>query len=112
VGKLALALLAGVLAGCAHVDATTVNYVGVPRYPAVKAEAVQVLPSEPAQRHERLGEVLLDISVDPAPPVGDIEARLRDEAAQMGANAIYVIRDVARPGESRKLIGIAVRYRQ
>jgi hypothetical protein len=29
----------------------------------------------------------------------------------MGANAIYVIRDVARPGAERKLIGIAIRYR-
>src|SRR5688572_25174889 len=106
------ALLACVLAGCAHVDATTVNYVGVPRYSPVKPGQVQVLAREPAQRHERLGEILLDISVDPAPPVEDIEARLRDEAAQMGASAVYVIRDVARPGESRKLIGIAVRYRQ
>jgi len=73
---------------------------------------LEVLPGEPAQRHDRLGEVLLDISLDPAPPVADIEDRLREEAGKMGANAIYVIRDVARPGEARKLIGIAIRYRQ
>lgn len=85
-------------------------YVGVPRFPPVDTAKVQVLPREPAQRHERLGEVLLDISVDPAPEVAEIEARLREEAAKMGANAIYVIRDVARPGEARKLIGIAIRY--
>jgi hypothetical protein len=30
----------------------------------------------------------------------------------MGANAVYVIRDVIRPGEGRKLIGIAIRFRQ
>jgi hypothetical protein len=72
---------------------------------------VQVLPSEPAQRHDRIGEVLLDISVDPAPPVADIEQRLREEAAKMGANAVYVIRDAIRPGEARKLIGIAIRTR-
>ena len=53
---------------------------------------------------------MLDISVDPPAPVEDIEARLREEGAQMGANAVYVIRDVARPGEARKLVGIAVRY--
>jgi len=104
------ALLACALVSCAYVEASRVNYVGVPRYPAVKPEQVQVLPREPAQRHERLGEVLPDTPVDPAPPVEDIEARLREEAAQMGANAIYVIRDVARPGESRKLVGIAIRY--
>jgi len=89
-----------------------VPYVGVPRFPPVDAAKVQVLPGEPAQRYDRLGEVLLDISVDPAPPVSDIEDRLREEAGKMGANAIYVIRDVARPGEARKLIGIAIRYRQ
>lgn len=105
-----IALVACALASCAYVEATRVNYVGVPRYAPVKPEQVQVLPNEPKQRHERLGEIVLDISVDPPAPVGDIEARLREEGAQMGANAVYVIRDVARPGEARKLVGIAVRY--
>ena len=63
------------------------------------------------QRHDRLGEVLLDISVDPAPPVAEIEQRLREEAAKMGANAVFVVRDAVRPGDARKLIGIAIRYR-
>lgn len=105
-----IALVACALASCAYVEATRVNYVGVPRYAPVKPEQVQVLPNEPKQRHERLGEIVLDISVDPPAPVEDIEARLREEGAQMGANAVYVIRDVARPGEARKLVGIAVRY--
>ena len=105
-----LVVAACALASCAYVEASRVNYVGVPRYPAVKPEQVQVLPREPAQRHERLGEIVLDISVDPPAPVDDIEARLREEGAQMGANAVYVIRDVARPGEARKLVGIAVRF--
>ena len=106
---IALACLA---ASCAYVDATTTEYVGVPRGPRVDADKVQVLPSEPRQRHERLGEVLLTVSVDPAPPLADIEQRLREEAGKMGASAVYVIRDVIRPGEDRKLIGIAIRYRQ
>jgi hypothetical protein len=107
-----LGALACLAASCAWVEATTVQYVGVPRYAPGKPAEVQVLPGEPAQRHDRLGEILLDISVDPAPPVADIEGRLREEGAKMGANAVYVIRDAARPGENRKLIGIAIRYRQ
>ena len=107
-----LAALACTAASCAYVDATTTQYVGVPRFAPGDPAKVQVLPGEPAQRHDRLGEILLDISVDPAPPVADIEERLREEAAKMGANAVYVIRDVIRPGEDRKLIGIAIRYRQ
>jgi uncharacterized protein YbjQ (UPF0145 family) len=55
--------------------------------------------------------VLLDISLDPAPSVAEIEQRLREEAGKMGANAVYVIRDAIRPGEARKLIGIAIRFR-
>jgi hypothetical protein len=98
-------------AACAHVDATTTQYVGVPRFPPGDPAKVQVLPGEPAQRHDRLGEVLLDISVDPPAPVADVEQRLREEGAKMGANAVYVIRDAIRPGETRKLIGIAIRYR-
>jgi hypothetical protein len=107
-----LAALACTAASCAYVDATTTQYVGVPRFAPGDPAAVKVLPAEPAQRHDRLGEILLDISVDPPAPVADVEQRLRDEGAKMGANAVYVIRDAIRPGETRKLIGIAIRYRQ
>ena len=109
--RLLLAALTCAAASCANVEATSVQYVGVQRFPPADPAAVRVLPAEPAQRHDRLGEILLDITVDPAPPVADIEQRLREEAAKMGASAVYVIRDVLRPGEPRKLVGIAIRYR-
>jgi hypothetical protein len=110
--RLSLAALACVVASCAYVQATSTKYVGVPQFAPVEPAAVQVLPAEPAQRHERLGEILLDITVDPAPPVEDIEQRLREEGAKMGASAVYVIRDAIKPGDSRRLVGIAIRYRQ
>ena len=109
--RLLLTALACVLASCAYVDATTTQYVGVPRSAPTDAATVQVLPSEPMRTHDRLGEILLDISVDPAPPVADIEQRLREEAAKMGGNAVFVVRDVVSPGVGRKLIAIAIRYR-
>ena len=105
-------MLACALASCAYVEPTTVQYVGVPRFPPEDPAKVQVLRAEPAQRHHRLGEVLLDISIEPAPPVAEIEQKLREEAAKMGAQAIYIVRDVARPYEDRKMIGIAIRYLQ
>ena len=110
--RLLVAALACLAASCGYVEATSVQYVGVPRYAAVDPATVQVLSAEPRERHERLGEVLLDISVDPAPEVADIEKRLREEGAKMGANALYVVRDVARPGEDRKLIAIAIRFQK
>jgi len=100
------------IASCAYVDATTTQYVGVPRFPAGDPAAVEVLPSEPMRTHDRLGEILLDISLDPAPPVADVEQRLREEAAKMGGNAVFVVRDMVNPNAGRKLIAVAIRYRQ
>jgi hypothetical protein len=99
------------LAGCAYVEATTVPYVGVPTFAPVDPSTVQVLAAEPARRHDRLGEVVLYASPDPAPTPADIEKRFRDEAAKWGANAVYVARDVLPPGKDRQLVGIAIRYR-
>jgi hypothetical protein len=107
--RLALLLL---LAGCAYVEATTVPYVGVPKYEPVDPAAVQVLSAEPQQRHDRLGEVVMHASADPAPAPADIEKRFREEAAKWGANAVYVVRDLLPPGQERQIVGIAVRFRR
>ena len=104
-------MLACLLVSCAYVDSTTTQYVGVPQFPPSDPKAVQVLRAEPPQRHDRLGEILLDISVDPPPDIGEIEQRLKEEAAKWGANAVFVVRDQVMPGVSRKLIAIAIRYR-
>ncbi|HJY76299.1 MAG TPA: hypothetical protein VKE95_06680 [Burkholderiales bacterium] len=99
------------LASCAYVDATTTQYVGVPRFPPSDPKTVQILRGEPMQPHDRLGEILLDISVEPAPDVSEVEQRLKQEAASWGANAVLVVRDQVMPGVGRKLIGVALRYR-
>ena len=106
------ALACALLACCAYVDATTTPYIGVPRFPAGDPATVQVLQSEPMRTHDRLGEILLDISVDPPSAVADIEQRLREETAKMGGNAVFVVRDMVNPNAGRKLIAVAIRYRQ
>jgi hypothetical protein len=105
-------LACALLASCAHIDATTTQYIGVPRFPAGDPKAVEVLRSEPMRTHDRLGEILLDISVDPPAEVADIEQRLREESAKMGGNAVFVVRDLVNPDVGRKLIAVAIRYRQ
>lgn len=104
--------LACALGACAYVDATTTQYVGVPRFPPTDPKTVQVLPAEPMKVHDRLGEILLDISVDPPAAVAEVEQRLREEAAKMGGNAVFVVRDMVNPNVGRKLIAVAIRYRQ
>jgi len=110
--RLLILLLMLVVVGCTYVEATTTQYVGVQRFPPVDPSTVQVLPSEPPQRHDRLGEVLLDISVDFPPPAADIEERLRKEAAKWGANAVYVVHNTITPRDGHKLVAIAIRFRQ
>jgi hypothetical protein len=107
-----LLILLLAVAACSYVEATTVPYAGVPKFAPVDPDTVQVLPSEPPQRHDRLGEVVLYISPDPPAPREDIEERLRKEAAKWGANAVYIVRDVLPPGKERQLVGIAIRFRQ
>ena len=99
------------LAACAYVDARTTQYVGVARFAPTDPGSVKVLAAEPRERFDRLGEVLLDMSLDPKPPVEDIERKLREEAAKWGAHAIYVVRDTITPADGHKLIAIAIRFR-
>lgn len=107
---LALALLAACIP---YIDATSTRYDGVEKFSPIDPAAVQVLDREPKQRHDRIGEVKLEISIDPPVSVADIDSKLREEAAKMGANAIYVIDgNVSYADKQRKLVGIAVRIRQ
>ncbi|MBD2837200.1 hypothetical protein ID144_09145 [Pseudomonas sp. JM0905a] len=123
-------LAAGVLlllAACANIDAQTTEYVGVPHAAPTNPAGVEVLRREPMRPHDRLGEVVVDASTEPPPPVTDIEQKLREEAAKIGGNAVVVVYDRIQPVsayvsgplwardvetiEGRKLKGIIIRYR-
>jgi hypothetical protein len=111
--RMSVAALACTLVSCAYINASTTQYVGVPRHAPVDPATVKVLPAEPVQPpHDRLGEILLDISLDPAPSVTEIEQRLREEGAKFGASAVFVVRDQIMPGTGRRLIAVAIRSRQ
>src|SRR5690606_16364601 len=79
--------------GCASLDASTTQYVGAPRFEATDASRVRVLRSEPTKPHDKLGEIEVDASINPAPPVEEIETKLRAEAAKLGADAVVVVFD-------------------
>ena len=114
------------LTACATVDAQTTAYVGVEHPAPTLASEVQVLRTEPTRPHVRLGEILIDASVDPAPPITQVEQKLREQAATLGANAVVVVYDNIQPVaayvsgplwsrdietiQGRKLKGIAIRY--
>ncbi|MNN51443.1 hypothetical protein D3C81_1660790 [compost metagenome] len=86
-----------------------------------------MLRTEPLRPHVRLGEILIDASVDPAPPITEVEEKLRDESAKLGGDAVVVVYDhIQAVGayvngplwardvqtiEGRKLKGIVIKYK-
>lgn len=93
--KLAGILVAAglVLGGCATISENTHAYIGSPLFPPTNPNTVQVFASEPAQPKdkERLGEIIL--SVDGNPSRADLERKLRQAAAKLGATGVYVASD-------------------
>ena len=103
------------------------QYVGVAHQPPGEAAKVEILRAEPTRPHDRLGEVMVDATTDPAPPIEKVEERLRQEAATLGADAVVVVHDRIQPTAvyvtggwwtrsvqtvtGRKLIGVAIKYK-
>jgi len=124
-GGLVGALLA--LNGCATIDAQTTAYVGVEHPAPTLAAEVVVLRAAPARPFVRLGEVLIDASIDPAPPITQVEEKLKEETAKLGGDAVVVVYDqigtvgayVSGPLwsrdietiQGRKLKGIVIKYK-
>lgn len=126
--RLVLTVLTVMLAACASTDVATTEYVGAPRYQPTEPNGVQILRTEPAGPHDRLGEIMVDASVDPAPSISEVERKLCKAAAKLGADAVVVVYDRVQPvaayvsgpwwGRSiesisgRKLVAVAIRYRR
>jgi hypothetical protein len=122
-----LALVGLLLGACATLDATTVQYVGAPRLPPRDAATVEIVRVEPTRPHDRLGEIVVDASTDPGPPVAEVEDKLRAEAGKLGADAVVVVYDRLEPVGAyvygpwwsrsvstvtgRKVVGVAIKYR-
>lgn len=127
---LALAVAGGSLllaAGCTSLSSRTVEYIGVPRYAPSDAARIEILQTEPARAFEKLGEVVVDASISPSPPVQKIEARIRREAAKLGADAVVLVHDrtrdvgavtmgpwwssTVRPIQERVIVATALKYK-
>lgn len=114
------------LSACSSIDLKTTEYVGAPHAAPTLDSSVEVLRSEPSRPHDRLGEIVVSASTEPAPQVSEIEQRLRVEAAKIGGNAVVVVYDQIQPVaayvsgplwnrdietiQGRKLKGIVIRY--
>ena len=123
---LALASLA--LASCTTtLESTTTPYVSAPQLAPADPAAVKIVRTEPLEPHERLGEVVIDMSISMPPPITQVETKLAEESAKLGANAVVVVVDRVQPSEGyvtgtywgrpmdavtgRKTIGVAIKYK-
>jgi hypothetical protein len=129
-----LRLVTGVLAttvliaaaGCAGPGVATIRYANVPDFPPTDPARVQILRTEPARAHQRLGEITADLTGSSAPAAHAVEESLRVAAAKLGANAVVLVVDPLQPGAvasrawwgtpggtvtGRDVIGVAIRYR-
>lgn len=86
-----LAGLAVLGAGCNTISVSSKQYLGVPSYPPTNPATLQILHTPPTAAHTRLGEIT--VVPQGSPKVQDIEAKFRDRAARMGANAVVIVFD-------------------
>jgi hypothetical protein len=123
-------LVAGSLAlltGCVSLTSRSVAYIGAARFNPTDPVQIEILQAEPERAHEKLGEAVVNASVDPAPSVDKIEARLRREAARLGADAVYLVHDRTEavgavamgpwwsqsysPIQGRIIVAVAIKYK-
>jgi hypothetical protein len=125
-GVLATALLVAA-AACAGLSASAIRYPNAPDFPPTDPAAVQILSTEPSRPHQRLAEITVAAAPNTAPSAQEVDAKLRAEAATLGANAVVLVVDPGQPPRvvasrtwwgtplkavtGRDVIGVAIRYR-
>ncbi|MBI3803448.1 MAG: hypothetical protein HY282_06765 [Nitrospirae bacterium] len=120
-------MLAFLLMSCASFETATIPYAGAPHFPESNPVAVEILREEPSRPNQRLGEIVVDATIKPGPPVYKLEKKLRQEGGKLGADAVVIVYDGVQPlgvyvsglwwgsgtvrtTSGRKLIGVAVKY--
>lgn len=112
------------LSGCSNVSVETRQYLGIPTYPPTDPASVEILHSMPNIPIERIGEIILEPWGNPSKK--DMEQKLKEAAAQLGANAAVIVSDRTRlmggyvtgprwngeiiPEYGRVIIAVAIRY--
>lgn len=80
-----------VLCGCAGISERTQPYLGSPRLTPVSPGSVQILATEPRRPKIVLGEIILSVSGNP--PRQKLEDKLKEAAAHLGANVVFIASD-------------------
>jgi hypothetical protein len=94
---LLLVALACAACSCSCIDTHTKQYAGAPQQPPTQPANVRILRFEPTQPTQQLGEIVLIIPPDFPQSKEQVDDRLRQEAAKLGADAVVVVDDHMQP---------------
>jgi hypothetical protein len=79
------------------VSAHTTQYAGAPQQGPTQPANVKVLRYPPAEPSRQLGEIVLLVPTDSQQTSEQVEAKLREEAGKLGADAVIVVDDRIQP---------------
>jgi hypothetical protein len=121
----AIALCA--LAGCAVLTESTSRYSDAPVL-APTPGWVKVMRVEPDRKYDAIGEVVLETTMNPAVGSDQLDDKLRERGAALGADAVIITYDRILPQDptatnvsasrrrdpdwKRRVVGVAVKYRE
>lgn len=121
-----LIIIGLIISGCATVSTYKVQYLGIERYPQSDWKQIVILTEFPQQRYQKLGEIVANVSIEPEPAAEKIEKAIKIRAAELGADAVVLIKDriepigmwlsgprwghVASPIYGRIIVGVAIKY--
>jgi hypothetical protein len=82
-----VALACGVTS-CSTIGTRTTPYAAVPPLPPTTPNQVKILLTQPPGPYEELGAIVVDGSTEPKPPPEKFEEALRQQASDLGADAV------------------------
>jgi len=91
-----VALACGVTS-CSTIGTRTTPYATVPELPPTTPNHVKVLVHQPPGPYQELGTIVVDGSTEPIPPPEKFEEALRQQASNLGADAVVVVSDRVQP---------------
>jgi hypothetical protein len=90
-------ILACGVCSCSTIGTRTEQYAAVPPQSPTTPNHVKILRSQPAGPYEELGAIVVDGSTEPIPPPEKFEDALKQQAADLGADAVVVVSDRVQP---------------
>jgi hypothetical protein len=89
--------LACVVCSCSTIGTHTEEYAAVAPQPPTSPDHVKILRTQPAGPYKELGAIVVDGSTEPIPSPEKFEEALKQQAADLGADAAVVVSDRVQP---------------